>query len=390
MKLTLVTFACIPFYLAMTYVFSKLGYKYSKIKIEAENDYSICVDDTVSGMQTIRLFGLKKYFFEQFLKKQHTINASTYKLGMFQNINIQSEGAFTNIIGFVIYVIGGWLIAGKELSLGEFVSFETYSISVLSFVRQVLSLISGYFSLKPSIDRLSSFFNEPNESQDGIPLSGERINIKFDIKSFGYTKSSELLKKVYLTIPQGKHIAFIGENGCGKTTLINLLLRFYPVNEGKIFINEQDVCSYNLDSYRSVFVVLPQEPYLFCDTIKNNICLYKDVPEDKLYEAVKLSGLNKLIEEKSLNYCIGRNGCELSGGQRQRISIARSIVLDAPVVIFDEPEVNMDADFKNILASLLNGCFKDKTVIMITHNTTVIDLFDETYQFEHQTVHRIQ
>lgn len=385
-KLTLVLLLAIPFDLIKSFLFSKAGYKVSKKRVESKSRYSSWLSDVISGIGAIRCFGLTAHFHSLFWIRQNDIAATQIKQGMFQEAMTRIELFFVDVLTFIIYVIGGYLSVRNEISLGNFIAFQTYSLSILTFIGQFLNVLYGYSTLKPSIERFIEFLGEKDEYNGIQDIEMTFSGIKLNEVSFTYSESEKLISNVSLTINPGDHVALWGKNGCGKTTLINLLLRIYHPTNGYIYINNMNIDKIAIEKYRGLFAVASQSPFIFCDSIKNNICLYSDVSETKLLWALECVGLLDLIHEKSLDYNVGQNGCELSGGQRQRISIARTLVSNSPIVILDEPEANLDSEFCSLFKKIVNQCYSDRTVIMITHQWEFAELMDCIYSFTGSTI----
>ena len=381
-KLTLFMVLAIPLKILKTIIFTKKGYHIAKTLVERENKYSSLLSDIILGMQTIRCFGLNKHFYRSFNQRQKDVVNSQYKNDIFQEYNVQAEAMIADALTCLCYCVASFLIAGNEISIGEFIAFQTYSLTILDFVGMFLNVGYSFSVLLPSFERYTDFLSEPSENSKGISCEAKTPNISFENLSFSYVEGELVLDNLNLEIPYKSHIALLGSNGSGKTTIINLLLRLYEPLRGKITIDDVDISQYDIKSYREIFSIAAQKPFLFCDSIKNNICLYKDVPKEKLDWAIEYSGLSNLVEEKTLEYCVGQDGCELSGGQRQRISIARTLVSDAPIIILDETEANIDSDYETIIAHLMEDCYKDKTVIAITHRDDLLKYMDKCYKLK--------
>ncbi len=176
---------------------------------------------------------------------------------------------------------------------------------------------------------------------------------------------------------KGSKTAIIGRNGSGKTTIINLLIRMYEPENGKILLGTENISDLSLSEYRDMVSVVSQQIYLFNDTIRNNICLYKQIDDTVIEEACKDSGLEDFIKEVSLDYVVGQNGAMLSGGQKQKIALARALVYDKPIIIFDEATSNTDAYSEKQINKLLNTKLKEKTVIVITHRKEILSKVDQ-------------
>ena len=210
------------------------------------------------------------------------------------------------------------------------------------------------------------------EDKIGHILTLYNYDIVFDSVTFSYDKNNCALNNVSFKIPQNSRLAIVGHNGSGKTTILNLLLRLYEVNKGAIYLSGYDIADIDLSLYRNLFSVVSQEVYLFNDTIRNNICLYKSYSEEKINEVIKLCGLSELIKEKPLDYIIGDKGSLLCSVQKKKISLARAIIRDAPIFILDEATSNTDAISENFIITKVLSSLKNKTIITISHNNTYL------------------
>ena len=201
--------------------------------------------------------------------------------------------------------------------------------------------------------------------------------MKLEHVFFAYDKDKYILKNVSILFAKGSKTAIIGRNGSGKTTIINLITRMYEPVSGKILLGTENISKLSLPEYRNLVSVVSQQIYLFNDTIRNNICLYKRMDDDMIEASCKNSGLEDFIKEVSLDYVVGQNGAMLSGGQKQKIALARALVHDNPIVIFDEATSNTDAYSEQQINELLDTKLKEKTVIVITHKKEILDKVDQ-------------
>lgn len=182
---------------------------------------------------------------------------------------------------------------------------------------------------------------------------------------------------MYIRFEKGSKTALIGKNGTGKSTIIGLITRMYEPDQGKILLNGEDVLSFALSEYREIISVVSQQVYLFDNTIRNNICLYKKKSEEEIMQAVIDSGLKDFIDEVSLDYSVGQNGSLLSGGQKQKIAMARALLHDKSIIIFDEATSNTDVYSEMQINNLLHSRLKEKTVIVVTHKQEVLKEVDQ-------------
>ena len=213
----------------------------------------------------------------------------------------------------------------------------------------------------------------PEEFEEGnASVSPEFDDLKLRNVSFSYIQDKPILNHVNVIFEKGSKTALIGKNGSGKSTIIGLLTRMYIPDSGQILLGDKNILFFALQEYREMISIVSQQIYLFDDTIRNNICLYKEVSEDKIMQAVIDSGLKDYIEEVSLDYLVGQNGSWLSGGQKQKIAMARALIHDKPIIILDEATSNTDVYSEMQINNLLHTRLKEKTVIVVTHKQEIL------------------
>ncbi len=272
-----------------------------------------------------------------------------------------------------ICLVGSNLVFNMQLSVGSIFAFITYSAYVTGPISAILNI--GYLlsGIIPSTKRYYEFMElEEEDSSQRITASPQFGDIKLENVSFSYEAGKPVLNGINVIFHKGSKTAVIGRNGSGKTTIINLLTRLYEPDTGRILLNGTDIADMSLQAYRDMVSIVSQQIYLFNDTIRNNICLYKQTDERSLMAACEESGLGEFILEVSLDYVVGQNGSMLSGGQKQKIAMARALVHDKPIVIFDEATSNADAYSEQQINGLLYTMLKDKTVIVITHKREIL------------------
>lgn len=209
--------------------------------------------------------------------------------------------------------------------------------------------------------------------------------IEYQNVFFSYGQEPEqknVINGLNLCIPSGEKLALIGRNGCGKTTLINLLLRLDEIADGDILVDGKKISEFDLREYRKLFSVVSQQIYLFNDTIRNNICMYQQFDEAEILTVLEEVGLGELIRERGLDFIVGINGTSLSGGQKQKIALARALLHNRPIFIFDEATSNTDIDFEMRFRRMLKDRLIKKTVIFITHNADLLREADQIVLME--------
>ena len=379
-KLTVILLIAIPINLFKTIFVSRIGYRLSRDKVQAKKDYSQWISEIISGTKIIRCLVPLEYIRTSFIDKQNKVINTQYKHLLFQEITVRLEGLFVECLLTLFYIFGGYYVVRNEITLGQFIAFQTYSLTILNIIGDFLNVIYGYSTIKPSIERYIEFDKEDDENIGTYSVKNPKETLLINNITFNYGKGENIINKLNLTIPYGKKIGVHGGNGSGKTTFINLLLRFYMPSSGTILLGSENINRFNVEEYRRLFSFVPQQPFLFCDSLRNNITLFRNINERELMNAVEMVGLGELIDKKTLDFCVGQNGCELSGGQRQRISIARTLISKSCFIVLDEPESNLDSDFKQILKKIIDECYRNKTVIMISHDHELLECMDIIYE----------
>lgn len=372
-KLTLLVMLFIPFkYLAIKY-FAKKRKVYMDSYMKDSESYAKWFGETITGMQEIKLFHLYSPKKEEFYNRQKDVINRKKQMNILSQLNLISDGMMIQLLQTILYIVGANMLFDLQLSLGSIFAFITYSTYVTAPISAILNI--GYLlsGIIPSTKRYFAFMELEQEKEGGSVKALKAGEITLKQVSFSYQKGYKVLNHINWVIPHKGKVVLVGKNGSGKSTLINLLTRFYEVEEGEILLNGRNIQDFEINHYRSLFAVVSQQVYLFHDTIRNNICLYKKVDEITLQNAIADSGLEEFINEVSLDYMVGENGSLLSGGQRQKIAMARALIYDKPIFILDEATSNMDRYTDKQINQLIHTRLKDKTVILVTHKQETIN-----------------
>lgn len=370
-------------YIPVNYLISKfLSNKIIDVSseyIKNNQRFSNWFGDAICGINEIKLFNLenvKKHEFRRFQNKLIKLNIQHKFITIFFT---QLQIVLVQFLIFIIYVISGFLLNKNLITVGGIVAFESCALLLSDPISETIGIIFNIQDNRPSIERFTEFLYYPEEDHCGI-TNVKNGDIEFNNVSFCYNNNKEkILRDVNVRIRCGEKIAIIGSNGAGKNTLIKLLLREYDGYTGDIKINQVNIRDYNIHHYRKLFSVVPQKTYLFNDTIRNNVCMYNNIPND-IIDIINITDLNNLIKQKGLNYVISNNGVNLSGGQRQKIAIARALATKRPIIIFDEADANLDRYSINWLIELLKTWLLNSTVICITHSYSHLKNFDHVYK----------
>ncbi len=288
------------------------------------------------------------------------------------------------IAGFIFY--SGRLISAGELEVNNFFSFLAAMMLAYQPIRSLATINMVAYQGSAAAKRIFSVIDAAIEikEEEHLPkLNIKNCNINFENVSFNYKNTTKkAVKNINMEIQGDSMTAFVGHSGAGKSTIINLLPRFYDPQNGKILIDGQNIKEISLNSLRKNISLVSQDVILFDDTIKNNIAYAKvDASEEEINTACKFAAADEFIEKlpKKYDTLIGENGIRLSGGQKQRISIARAILKKSPIILLDEATSSLDADSEEIVQNAITNLTKNKTTLVIAHRLSTIHNADKIF-----------
>jgi len=332
------------------------------------------LDENISGNDLIKIYNAQASEKTKFFKIINTIRQQRFKVDLAGGLNTSIVNALIGLsLACVVYFSSTFLV----MTAGDFLAYFT---AMGMLVKPAKTLININKPLQQAIVAGKSVFDlideMPEDNSSSKPMNTVSGDIKFDKVSFSYDSEKSSLNQIDLTIKNGETVALVGSTGSGKTTLVNLLTRFYEPSSGKISINNEDISSFDLTSYRSNFSYVDQNVRLFNDSISGNIAFgQKDtMSKETISNAAKISNSSEFIEKLVNKYDseIGEDGVTLSGGQRQRLSIARAIAKDSPILILDEATSALDSATEKLVQSAINKMQKGRTTIIIAHRLSTI------------------
>ena len=332
------------------------------------------LDENISGNDLIKIYNAQASEKNKFFKIINTIRQQRFKVDLAGGLNTSIVNALIGLsLACVVYFSSTFLV----MTAGDFLAYFT---AMGMLVKPAKTLININKPLQQAIVAGKSVFDlideMPEDNSSSKPMNTVSGDIKFDKVSFSYDSEKSSLNQIDLTIKNGETVALVGSTGSGKTTLVNLLTRFYEPSSGKISINNEDISSFDLTSYRSNFSYVDQNVRLFNDSISGNIAFgQKDtMSKETISNAAKISNSSEFIEKLVNKYDseIGDDGVTLSGGQRQRLSIARAIAKDSPILILDEATSALDSATEKLVQSAINKMQKGRTTIIIAHRLSTI------------------
>jgi len=377
--LTVVMLVTAPFLALLVMFVSRRFRKLSHRIQQSMGDVSSVTEETIEANREIRIFGGQAYEALQFEKVNHHNRRQFLKLFA---TNALSSPVVQFIVAIAIAVII-YLATNLDLQIGEFSAFMTAMMLLLQHARRLSGVNAILQRGIAAAQSVFEFLDKETEHDTGNEtLARATGTISYKHVTFRYHRASEaVLDDINLEIAPGETVAFVGRSGAGKTTLVNLLPRFYELSEGSIELDGHDIRALSLQSLRAQLALVSQHVTLFNDTIGHNIAYgaLETATQDDIIKAAKAAHAYEFIEKLSDGFdtMVGENGVLLSGGQRQRLAIARAILKDAPVLILDEATSALDTESERYIQSALEELMHNRTTLVIAHRLSTIERADK-------------
>ena len=384
-KLALVVLCMVPVKFLLVRGLSQRQERAVDEMLENSRDFSRWFGDDMNGVDEIKLWNLFQSRDQVFREKQEKVLRVQKRTTMIGGWNTFWEVLLEWSVTVVLYILGGWLICTGALTIGAVFAFVSYSSYVTGPVSALINLKMYFARIFPSARRLFQFLDMETEGDTGTTsLKRRPPRLEFRNVAFRYEEARPILQGVTFSVEPGEKAAIIGQNGSGKSTILNLLLRFYEPNAGQILADGVPVEEIPLQEYRNLFSVVSQEPYLFLGNILENVDLQGDAEPETLAAALKASGVESYLPRmpQGEKTQIGRNGARLSGWEKQKLAVARALLKDAPVVILDEATSGFDVESDSYLHDVILNQMHDKTVIMITHHYHNLQGMDKVWRLD--------
>lgn len=377
--MTLLMFAVLPFMLIFARYFNTKMRRIFKERNKQVGEINAQVEDSLLGIRVVKSFGneaIEEQKFREGNERFLDLKAQSYKvMASFGT----SNRIFDGLMYIVIVVAGALFIKADALTAADFMAYLLYANVLLNSIRRIVEFTEQFQRGMTGIDRFFEILDAPAEivdAPDARVLSDVKGEVTFDHVSFHYADDdAEVLHDLTMEVAPGQSIALVGPSGAGKTTLCNLIPRFYDVTSGRILIDGQDVRTLTQKSLREAVGMVQQEVYLFAGTVLENIAYGKPgASREAVEEAARLAGAHEFISALPQGYdtWVGERGVRLSGGQKQRISIARVFLKNPPILILDEATSALDNESEHIVQQSLEKLAKGRTVFTIAHRLTTI------------------
>ena len=353
---------------------------------ESSGNLASFLTEIFKGSKMIRIYQKENKENEKARQVIDDLVEKNIKIG---GVMIRATPIMEILIGFMIagfIVISGRLISSGELGVNNFFSFLAAMMLAYQPIRSLATINMSAFQGAAAFKRISKIIDKKidiQENTDNPQLNLKNSEIKFSNVGFKYeTTHEKAIKNISFSIKGNTMAAFVGHSGAGKSTIINLLPRFYDPQEGKIEVDDQNIKNVSLKSLRKNLSMVSQDVILFDDTVKNNIAYAKDnASQAEIEKACKYAAADEFIKKLPQGYdtLIGENGVRLSGGQKQRISIARAILKESPIILLDEATSSLDADSEEIVQNAILNLTKNKTTLVIAHRLSTIHNADKIF-----------
>lgn len=375
-KMTMVAMIVIPIIFAFAVIFFMKVKKAFKASDEAEGKLSTVLQENLTGVRVVRAFARQNYEINKFDAKNVQHRNLTYKLIKL----LASYWCFSDLlcmlqIGTVLIFGSYWTSIGK-ISLGTLIVFTTYEGMLLWPVRQMGRILTDLGKTMVSLKRIEEILEQPIEEASKDEQKPQiKGTIEFKNVTFGYDENKPMLKNVSFKVNAGQTVAILGPTGSGKSSLVHLLPRLYDFQSGSITIDGIDIRSIEKKWLRKHIGIVLQEPFLYSKSIIENIGLAKEsLVEAEVYKAAKIASVHNVIEEFENGYdtLVGERGVTLSGGQKQRVAIARTLILDSPVLVFDDSLSAVDTETDTAIRKALKQRDKKATTFIISHRITTL------------------
>lgn len=376
--LTLVVLLCIPLVILLTRTIAKKSRSYFLAQQRSLGLLNGIIEENILGMKMVKAFGKQQDVLEQFGQINEKLNQSSTKAQIWSGYMMPLMNVINNLIFTAVAFAGGILSVGYGLAVGTVVSFMSYSKQFSQPLNSIAGMFNTIQSALAGAERVFEILDsrqEPEDAADAVDIEDPKGNVAFENVCFSYNKSTPILKNVSFDIKAGEVVALVGETGAGKTTIVNLLTRFYDTDSGRILIDGEPVTNIKRDSLRKCFSVVLQDTCLFTGTIMDNIRYsQKDASDDQVINAAKIAHAHEFVDKlpKGYHTMVSAAADNLSQGQRQLIAIARAVLCDSPVLILDEATSSVDTKTEKDIQRALLSLMKNRTSFLIAHRLSTI------------------
>ncbi len=387
-QLTLTMLIIVPAFALLVGWFGERMLEHSRRSQTSVADLSSQLTEVFAGIRLVRAFAAEDYLVDRFATEAERHRRAKYQAAWLLAVQYPVIGILYAGIILVLFLVGSWQISIGNLTGADFASYVTAGLLLIDPVTHTTENYNLFKEAEASVDRvfeLQAIAPGVEEHPDAVPLSAVTGNVEYRNVTFGYQPGVPVLRNISLQAMPGEKIALVGSSGAGKTTLVNLLPRFYDPQAGQILIDGVDISRVTLKSLRRQIGIVPQETVLFSGTIAENIAFgQKDIDLAAVTAAAKVANAHEFISQFAQGYqtWLGERGVNLSGGQRQRIAIARAVLLNPRILILDEATSALDSESEKLVQEALERLLGDRTAFIIAHRLATVRTADRILVIE--------
>lgn len=377
-KLAISTFILVPILTVLIVYFNKRMTKVTTGIFKDLGNFNAGVENAISGVRVVQAFANEPHEKGRFKVLNQAYRKSKLMFYKVMGLSFSFNYFLMRLISLFALLFGAYFTINGEISYGEFVGFILLTNVFIRPIEKINNVIESYPKGFAGFKRfLEVMDTEPaiQDEKDAKPAEAFRGDIAYNQVSFEYSDGKNVLNHINLSIKAGETVAFVGPSGAGKTTICNLLPRFYDVSAGEITIDGENIKRFTLPSLRAQIGVVQQDVFLFSGTVSENIAYGKlDASDEEIEHVVKLAHLSKVVEEMpdGLDTIIGERGVKLSGGQKQRLAIARMFLKNPPILILDEATSALDTETEQVIQASLEELAEGRTTLIIAHRLATI------------------
>ncbi|HAA2914896.1 TPA_asm: multidrug ABC transporter ATP-binding protein [Listeria monocytogenes] len=377
-KLAISTFILVPILTVLIVYFNKRMTKVTTGIFKDLGNFNAGVENAISGVRVVQAFANEPHEKGRFKVLNQAYRKSKLMFYKVMGLSFSFNYFLMRLISLFALLFGAYFTINGEISYGEFVGFILLTNVFIRPIEKINNVIESYPKGFAGFKRfLEVMDTEPaiQDEKDAKPAEAFRGDIAYNQVSFEYSDGKNVLNHINLSIKAGETVAFVGPSGAGKTTICNLLPRFYDVSVGEITIDGENIKRFTLPSLRAQIGVVQQDVFLFSGTVRENIAYGKlDASDEEIEHVVKLAHLSKVVEEMpdGLDTIIGERGVKLSGGQKQRLAIARMFLKNPPILILDEATSALDTETEQVIQASLEELAEGRTTLIIAHRLATI------------------